>query len=53
VTKFIALTVTDFVTPKAGAKHEPLLNKPTAGAVYTAPYFLRNIQIGQINVTLH
>jgi hypothetical protein len=31
VTKIISLVVFNFVTPKAGAKHEPLFNEPASG----------------------
>ncbi len=32
MTKLIGTTVENLVTPKAGAKHELLFNKPTSGA---------------------
>ncbi len=31
VTKIIPVTIVNLVTPKAGAKHELFLNKPTSG----------------------
>jgi hypothetical protein len=49
VTKIINLAIVNFVTPKAGDKHELLFNKLASGAAFTTLCFLRNLRIGQIS----